>query len=1327
MDFSGYFSKYSTLTDLKLAVLLFSALYGDSIGRWNAYYKALLKTLGMREEAFEKIVKDLANSKLMYWSFYSFSPMDDQVLPIIVYACQKKPALMKTLKPLFKDNPKAISLYNVVNYAFCGGPKPKDEEELRPYMAGELAENLSWDDPQALRFLSYLPHAQLYACMLAYVDKANICNRRIENSQFELWRAEFSERHPNMAADILDLQAYQSYVQDGIYDVDFGKIKNVSAARLMTAAIRACNVGDYERCIELNKMAASYFGEDEKKRGVPTMFFSEYFAAAACLHLSTTKSKALAKRLYSQEFRDQDFTLATILSEAALDPNRQVDALRVRQCFSAMLGGERSGNLIYLAQMIGRHFEVPALSYVTGESAYAIVRHEVTPAAEQAQELLEAYGGLPAVLTVPYKQKWERLIENISEKLMKQEAPSAVRQTRRIFVFNEGSGELYPMEQSWLKSQRWGTPRSMARSTYSLSKLKDADKYDEAFAAICTSAYYWPRASVALPALKGCDRLYVESRRGRGMEPMNLEEETPYISVDKKTAGFEITSNLRASDLDEPAVLTKRKDGSYALISISEKARAVLQPLLSEAKSFPLEAEEKLRSLMALVDEVVEVRSKLLDRKSLPEYHGRPMIAVKLQPGANGTYDAAFCAQPLPDSLKTPAPGEGRKELIDNVGGQQVRVVRDIDGEKASYEAICEAMENISGIDLYEDEYRATLEIPALLELMGWAQAHSDNVAIDWMQGKGLQVKQSAGASWNVGLKANNGWFDIEGDVRIDDKTVLTMAQLLELVQRDKGRYLRLNDELFIEIDKKLRRQLEKIEAMAVRNHNKLQISQINAAMLDDAALDGEFKVKFDQKLTELQKNIKDSQNCNPPVPKTLNAELRPYQVEGFQWMSRLASWGAGACLADDMGLGKTVQTIAFLLSKAEEGPALVVAPASVVPNWEAELARFAPTLRPTVLNKAEDRAATIKGAKGYDVVLSTYGLLNTEEDALVEKKWSTICLDEAHTIKNRETKMSHVAMQLQADYRIILTGTPIQNHLGEIWNLFRFINPGLLGGFDTFKHKFVKPITEDNDKGRRKALQGILKPFMLRRTKAEVVDDLPEKNEIIVPVELSTAEMTRYEAMRKKAAQEIETADKVDINTLAEITRLRRAACSMKLVDASYAGEDSKVQAFLDIVSEFKGNGRNRMLVFSQFTSYLDIVRKALDKAGEKYLYLDGSTTMKQREQLVTQFRNGDVPLFLISLKAGGLGLNLPEANYVMHLDPWWNPAIEQQATDRAYRIGQTRDVTVYHLVAKNTIEEKILRLHRTKRDLADSLLEGTDMAGKLTVKDILELISQA
>lgn len=317
---------------------------------------------------------------------------------------------------------------------------------------------------------------------------------------------------------------------------------------------------------------------------------------------------------------------------------------------------------------------------------------------------------------------------------------------------------------------------------------------------------------------------------------------------------------------------------------------------------------------------------------------------------------------------------------------------------------------------------------------------------------------------------------------------------------------------------------------------------------------------------------------------------------------------------------------------------------------------------------------------------------------------------------------MSQAVMTLNASNRIILTGTPIQNHLGELWNLFRFINPGLLGSDESFRRKFVIPIQE-HDKDRQRALQRVIKPFMLRRTKSEVAEDLPEKTDIVVNVELSDKEMAMYEAMRLKAANVISESDKVDVNTLAEITRLRRAACSMKLVDPAWTGSESKIQAFLDLVAEFN-TGSNRMLVFSQFTSFLALVRDALDKNGYKYLYLDGSCSMKEREKLVSEFRKGEIPLFLISLKAGGLGLNLPEANYVAHLDPWWNPAIEQQATDRAYRIGQKRNVTVYHFVSKNTIEEKIRRLHRSKRDLADSLLEGTDMATKLGMKEILELV---
>ncbi|WP_315357996.1 DEAD/DEAH box helicase, partial [Prevotella denticola] len=333
------------------------------------------------------------------------------------------------------------------------------------------------------------------------------------------------------------------------------------------------------------------------------------------------------------------------------------------------------------------------------------------------------------------------------------------------------------------------------------------------------------------------------------------------------------------------------------------------------------------------------------------------------------------------------------------------------------------------------------------------------------------------------------------------------------------------------------------------------------------------------------------------------------------------------------------------------------------------------------------------------------------------------VCLDEAHTIKNANTKMSKAAMRLQAQRRVILTGTPIQNHLAELWNLFQFINPGLLGSAEQFKKKFILPIEGDNDKNRQSQLRKLISPFLLRRTKSEVIDELPEKNEIKLPVELSSDEMAMYEVRRRETEERVRANVGDKMSTLAEITRLRQMACSCSLVDRKWKLPSSKVLAFIDLAESLDESG-NRALVFSQFTSFFEEVKQAMDKAKLSYLYLDGSTPMAMREKLVKDFQTGKCPFFLISLKAGGLGLNLTGANYVIHLDPWWNPAIEQQATDRAYRIGQKQNVTVYHLISQHTIEEKILRLHKTKRNLSDSLLEGSDISHAMTQEELLELL---
>jgi SNF2 family DNA or RNA helicase len=352
--------------------------------------------------------------------------------------------------------------------------------------------------------------------------------------------------------------------------------------------------------------------------------------------------------------------------------------------------------------------------------------------------------------------------------------------------------------------------------------------------------------------------------------------------------------------------------------------------------------------------------------------------------------------------------------------------------------------------------------------------------------------------------------------------------------------------------------------------------------------------------------------------------------------------------------------------------------------------------------------------------LVTSYGLLLSEEKLFAEFEWATAVLDEAHVIKNYATKTSKATMQLKAGFRMALTGTPIQNHLGEIWNLFNFINPGLLGSLQNFTDLFIKP----GDEPSKKHLKKLIAPFILRRTKTSVLDELPPKTEIVKKIQLSEEEEAFYEALRRQAIENLVNANEAKhIQVLAEITKLRLASCNPLLIDPNIDISSSKLTTFLDISEEFIEN-KHKTLVFSQFVTHLSIIRKALDNKGIQYQYLDGSTSQAERERSVKRFQSGEGDFFLISLKAGGLGLNLTAADYVIHLDPWWNPAVEDQASDRAHRIGQQRPVTIYRLVAKNTIEEKIMQLHHSKRDLAEQLLEGSDMAARLSVSEMMELI---
>ncbi|MFN7146540.1 MAG: DEAD/DEAH box helicase, partial [Myxococcota bacterium] len=479
----------------------------------------------------------------------------------------------------------------------------------------------------------------------------------------------------------------------------------------------------------------------------------------------------------------------------------------------------------------------------------------------------------------------------------------------------------------------------------------------------------------------------------------------------------------------------------------------------------------------------------------------------------------------------------------------------------------------------------------------------------------------------------------------------------------------------------------------------------------------------------DLVAKAKAAEGWEPTLPAGFTAELRDYQRAGFAWMARLARWAPGACLADDMGLGKTVQALALLAHRAELGPALIVAPTSVGFNWGREAARFAPGLRVRAL-RGPDRLAMLDGVGPGDVLVTSWDLLPRDIDAIAAVRFATLVLDEAQAMKNATTARAKAAARVDVDFRLALTGTPVENRVSELWSLFRVVAPGLLGSWERFRSRFALAIERDDDQRRSAALARLIRPFLLRRVKSEVAKELPPRTDVRVEVALSREERQLYDAARAtfaaQIAEESGPPEQRRFKVLAALTRLRQLACHPRLVDPESPMGSSKLARLVEIVAELRAEG-HRALIFSQFTRQLALVREALAAEGVALRYLDGETPEARRREEVDAFQRGDGDVFLISLKAGGTGLTLTAATYVIHLDPWWNPAVEDQATDRAHRIGQTQPVTVYRLVAKGTIEEKILALHGEKRALVEGLLEGTGQAATLGTDELVALLTAA
>jgi SNF2 family DNA or RNA helicase len=461
---------------------------------------------------------------------------------------------------------------------------------------------------------------------------------------------------------------------------------------------------------------------------------------------------------------------------------------------------------------------------------------------------------------------------------------------------------------------------------------------------------------------------------------------------------------------------------------------------------------------------------------------------------------------------------------------------------------------------------------------------------------------------------------------------------------------------------------------------------------------------------------------------------LRPYQHEGLTWLQALRAAGFGGILADSMGLGKTVQTLAHLLAERKAGrldaPALVVAPTSLLPNWEAEAERFAPSLRTLVLHGAQ-RSQRHDDIADAQLVVTSYALLARDIETLAARDWSVAVLDEAQNIKNPTSKTAKAARRLRAQQRLCLTGTPVENHLEELWSLFAFVDPAVLGERERFRRIFRTPIEKRDDAGRRSALAARIAPFVLRRTKERVALDLPPKSEIVTRVELGETQRDLYETIR--AAMHARVQDAIASRGLARsrivvldaLLKLRQVCCHPKLLPSERAKgvqESAKLDTLRDMVEGMVDDGR-RILLFSQFTSMLRLIEEQLRALEIDYVQLTGSTV--DRAEPVRRFQSGEVPVFLISLKAGGTGLNLTAADTVIHYDPWWNPAVETQATDRAHRIGQHKPIFVYKLVCEHTVEERILDLQARKGALAAALLDETETATPLDEDEIAQLFA--
>ncbi|WP_373047020.1 SNF2-related protein [Vulgatibacter sp.] len=931
---------------------------------------------------------------------------------------------------------------------------------------------------------------------------------------------------------------------------------------------------------------------------------------------------------------------------------------------------------------------------------------------------------------------WMRTLQALDAALVEPGADEAKERVAwRLTVGQSGAVGVQPILQKRLAKGGWSKGTRLDRWDARNACVSERDR--RIWAALSGDSYYSepPGAAIAraLVELCGHDLVYLADSAS---QPVAVVESPVALRSVERDGGYEVV--VMAGEVEvRPADLVAALDaqgrcGIAAVIDRSvcrvvrpsPRLETVLRALGGRSTFFPAEAVgpllERVQGLQQIVP--VELPKALAGREVEPENH----VVLRLErEGADGLLLTTL-VRPLAGGAAF-EPGVGPALAAAVVEEERICARREPEAERAAATAALRSLPLPHPIDEDEADFQLRLAGDAALDLLVHLaeRAPAPGFTIEWPKQRQRITRPARAADVRAEVKQQRDWFGLAGGVDVDGVSV-DLALALDAARRG-SRYVEAEPGVFVALADELKEKLARAAEQVHEGREGLELSFAAAPAIEALVEDGA-ELRAIRAFGDLLGRIRASRDYQAPLPEGLRAELRPYQVEGFRWLARLAEWGAGGCLADDMGLGKTLQSIALLLHRAAQGPALVVAPTSVCGNWLREVERFAPGLRAIRYGALSDPERDALELGPGDLLVVSYGLLARDGERLATRHFATAIFDEAQALKNPQTDRAQAARQIDAAIRIALSGTPMENHLGELWSLYRIVVPGLLGSADRFRERFALPI-ERGDAGRRRALSSVLRPFLLRRTKAEVATDLPPRSEIDVAVDLSPAERRLYDEARLAAAARVAGLDgslppeQRRFEILAAITRLRLCACHPRLYDETSQLPSSKLATLVSTLEELREEG-HRALVFSQFTKHLDLVEEALAKAGIRTLRLDGKTAAASRQDRVDRWQAGEGDAFLVSLKAGGTGLNLTAADYVVHLDPWWNPAAEDQATDRAHRIGQTRPVTVLRLVSRGTIEEQILALHGEKRALLSGVLDGADGGVRVDAAALVALL---